>query len=47
MLAKMSPVTYKIHRHSGVEPEIVRVDKLLPYQADFDEDLPSWVEGEE
>ncbi len=35
VLAKTSPVTYKIQRHARTKPEIVHVEKLLPYQADF------------
>ena len=47
VLAKTSPVTYKIQRHARAEPEFVHVDKLLPYQADFEEELHSWLHGEE
>ena len=47
MLAKTSPVTFKIQRHARAEPEFVHVDKLLPYQADFEEELHSWLHGEE
>ncbi len=47
MLAKTSPVTYKIQHHARAEPEIVDVDKLLLYQADFEEELHSWLHGEE
>ena len=47
MLAKTGPVTYKIQRHARAEPEFVHVDKLLPYQADFEEELHSWLHGEE
>ena len=47
VLAKTSPVTYNIQRHARAEPEIVHVDKMLPYQADFDEELHSWLHGEE
>ena len=43
VLAKVSSVTYKIQRHAGAEPEIVHVDKLMPYQADFGEELESWL----
>ncbi len=35
VLAKTGPVTYKIQRHAEAGPEIVHVDKLLLYQADF------------
>ena len=35
VLAKTSPVTYKIQRHARAEPEFMHVDKLLPYEADF------------
>ena len=31
MLAKTGPVTYKIQRHPQADPEIVHVDKLMPY----------------
>ncbi len=44
MLAK---VTYKIQRHAGADLEIVHVDKLMPYQADFREKLESWLQDEE
>ena len=47
MLAKTGPVTYKIQRHARAEPEFVHVDKLLPYQADFEEELHCWLQGEE
>ncbi len=47
VLAKTSPVTYKIQRHARAEPEFVHVDKLLPYQADFEEELHSCFHGEE
>ncbi len=47
MLAKTGPVTYKIQLHSRSEHELVHVDKLLPYQADFEEELHSWFLGEE
>ncbi len=47
MLAKTSPVTYKIQRHARAEPEFVPVDKLLPYQADFEEELHTWLHSEE
>ena len=47
VLAKTSPVTYQIQLHARAEPEIVHVDKLLPYKADFKEDLHSWLHGEE
>ncbi len=47
MLAKTGPVTYKIQRHARAEPEFVHVDKLLPYQADFEAKLHSWLQGEE
>ncbi len=47
MLAETSPVTYNIQRHARAEPEIVHVDKLLPYQADFEEELHSQFHSEE
>ncbi len=43
VLAKTGPVTYKIQRQARAEPEFVHVDKLLPYQADFEEELHSWL----
>ncbi len=47
MLAKTGPVTYKIQHHARAEPEFVHVDKLLPYQADLEEELHGWLQGEE
>ncbi len=47
MLAKTNPVTYKIQRHVRAEPEVMHVDKLLLYQADFQEELHSWLHDEE
>ncbi len=47
MLAKTSPVSYKTQLHGRAEPDIVHADKLLPYQADFEEELHSWLDGEE
>ena len=47
VLAKVSPVTYRMQRHTGAEPEIVHVDKLMPYQPDFGEELESWLQDEE
>ncbi len=44
MLAKTGPVTYKIQRHPQAEPDIVHVDKLMPYYPDFGEELRSWIE---
>ncbi len=44
MLAKTGPVTYKIQRHSQADPEIVHVDKLMPYYPDFGDHLHSWIE---
>ncbi len=44
MLAKTGPVTYKIQRQSQADPEIVHVDKLMPYYPDFEEQLHSWIE---
>ena len=44
MLAKKGPVTYKIQRHPQAEPDIVHVDKLMPYYPDFGEELHSWIE---
>ena len=38
---------YKIQRCAGAEPVIVHVDKLMPYQADFREELESWLRDEE
>ncbi len=47
MVAKTSPVTYKIQCHAKAEPKFMPVDKLLLYQADFEEELHSWLHGEE
>ncbi len=47
MLAKVSPVTYRIQPHAGAEPKIVHVDKLMPYQPDFGEELESWLWDED
>ncbi len=47
VLAKTGPVTYKIQRHAEADPEIVHVDKLMPYQADFGEELQSWLQDTE
>ncbi len=47
MLAKVSPVTYRIQCHAGADPEVVHVDKLMPYQPDFGEELESWLRDEE
>ncbi len=44
VLAKTGPVTYKIQRHPQADPEIVHVDKLMPYYPDFGEQLYSWIE---
>ncbi len=46
MLAKTGPVTYKIQRHPQAEPDIVHVDKLMPYYPDFGEELHSWIESD-
>ncbi len=43
----MSPVTFEIQHYAEAEPETVDVDKLLPYQADFEEELHSWLEVRE
>ncbi len=47
VFAKTGPVTYKIQCHVRADYEFVHVDKLLPYQADFEEELHSWLHGEE
>ncbi len=47
MLAKVSSAIYKIQCHAGADPEMVHVDKLMPYQADFGEELKSWLQDEE
>ncbi len=47
MLAKTGPVTYKIQCSAGAEPELVHVDKLLPYQAGFGEEIQSWLQEEQ
>ncbi len=44
VLAITRPVTYKIQRHPQADPEIVHVDKLMPYYPDFGEQLHSWIE---
>ncbi len=44
VLAKTGPVTYKIQRHPQADPEIVHVDKLMPYYPDIGEQLSSWIE---
>ncbi len=44
VLAKTGPVTYKIQRNPQADPEIVHVDKLMPYYPDFGEQLYSWIE---
>ncbi len=44
MLAKTGPVTYKSQRHPQADPEIVHMDKLIPYYPDFGEQLYSWIE---
>ncbi len=43
MLAKTGLVTYKIQRHPRADPEIVHVDKLMPYYPDFGEQLHSCI----
>ncbi len=47
VLAKASPMTYKIQCHARAHPEFVHVDKLLPYLAYIEEELHSWLHGEE
>ncbi len=47
MLAKVSPVMYRIQRHTEAKSEIVHVDPLLSYQPDFGQELESWIPGEE
>ncbi len=47
MLAKVSPIMYRIQCHAGAESEIVLADKLMPYQPDFGEELESWLQDEE
>ncbi len=37
-------MTYKIQRHPQADPEIVHVDKLMPYYPDFGEQLSAWIE---
>ncbi len=44
VLAKTGPVMYNIQRHSQADPEIVHVDKLMPYYPDFGDRLHSWIE---
>ncbi len=38
---------YRIQRHAGAEPEVVHVDKLMPYQPDFGEEVESWLRDED
>ncbi len=45
MLAEASPVACKIQRQ--FRAEIVNIDKLLPYHADFEKELHSWLNEEE
>ncbi len=40
-------MTYKIQRHARAEPAIVHEDKLQLYQADFEEEINSWLHVEE
>ncbi len=47
ILAKTGPVTYKIQRHAEADPEIIHVDKLMPHQADFGEELQRWLRDTE
>ena len=42
--AKTGPVMYKIQHHPQADPEILHVDKLMPYFPDFGERLHSWIE---
>ncbi len=35
---------YKIQCYPQAEPDIVHVDKLMPYYLDFGEELHSWIE---
>ncbi len=46
MRVKTGPVTYKIQRHPQAKPDIVHVDKLMPYYPDFGEDLHSCIEAD-
>ncbi len=46
-MTKTSPVTYKIQHHARTEPEMVHTDKLVPCQANFDEELHSLFDEEE
>lgn len=47
VLARNSPVTYRIQCHAEAEPEKVTVDKFMPYQADFGEEPRSWLKDGE
>ncbi len=47
VLLRIGPVIYKIQRHAEADPEIIHVDKLMPYQADFGEELRSWLQDTE
>ncbi len=44
VLAKTGPGTYKIQRHLQADPDIVHMDKLMPYYPDSGERLSSWIE---
>ena len=44
VIAKTGPVVYKIQHHPQAEPDILHVDKLMPYYLDFREELQSWIE---
>ncbi len=47
VLAKTGPVTYKTQCYAEADPEIVHVNKLVPYQADFGEELQSSLQSTE
>ncbi len=43
VLVKTGPVTYKMQCHPQAEPDMVHVDKLMPYYPYFGEVLYSWI----
>ena len=43
ILSKVGEVYYRIQRTKGEEPQVVHVDKLVPYYPDFDTVLTPWI----
>ena len=41
--SKVVEVNYRIQRTKGEEPQVVHVDKLVPYYPDFDTVLTPWI----